>query len=110
MFSDESHFCLSSDSRRIRVWRQRGDKSNPAVTVGRLTARQRGIMAWGAIAYNSMSPLVRIQSIMTAQRYLDNVLRPRAIPYLPELSNAILQQDNARPHSARIWQHALRCI
>ncbi|KFM70864.1 hypothetical protein X975_22861, partial [Stegodyphus mimosarum] len=81
-FSDESRFCLSSDSRRIRVCRRRGDRSNRAVTAERPTAGQRGIIVLGAIAYDSRSPLVRIQGTMTAQRYLDNVLRPVAIPYL----------------------------
>ncbi|KFM76878.1 Transposable element Tc1 transposase, partial [Stegodyphus mimosarum] len=108
VFSDELRFCLSSDSRRIRVWRRCGDRSNPAVTVERLTARQRGIMVWGAIAYDSRSPLVRIQDTMTAQGYLDNVVRPVAIPDLQRLPNAIFQQDNARSHSARICQHALQ--
>ena len=83
MFSDESFFCLSNDSNHIRVWRRRGDRSNPAVTVERPIKRQRGIMVWGTIAYNSMSPLVRIQNSMTAQRYLDNVLRPASGSPLP---------------------------
>ncbi|KFM67742.1 Transposable element Tc1 transposase, partial [Stegodyphus mimosarum] len=107
VFSDESRFRLSSDSRRIRVWRRRGDRYIPAVTVERPTSRQRGIMVWRPIAYDSKSPLVRIQGTMTAQRYLDNVLRPMAIPYLQGLPN---EQDNARPHSARICQHALQGI
>ncbi|KFM57178.1 Transposable element Tcb1 transposase, partial [Stegodyphus mimosarum] len=67
-------------------------------------------MVWGAIAYDSRSSLVRIQGTMKAQRYLDNVLQSVAIPYLQGLPNANFQQDNARPHSARICQHALRCI
>ncbi|GFV97084.1 transposable element Tcb2 transposase [Trichonephila clavipes] len=93
---------------RIRAWRRRGERSNPAVTVERPNARQRGIMVWGAIAYDSTSPLVRIQGTLNAQRYVQNVLRPVAIPYLQGLPNAIFQQDNARPHTARISQHALR--
>ncbi|KFM57799.1 Transposable element Tc1 transposase, partial [Stegodyphus mimosarum] len=106
VFSDELRFCLSSDSCRIRVWRRHGDRSNPAVTVERPTARQRGIMLWGAIAYNSRPPLVCIQGTMTAQRYLDNVLRPVTIPYLQGLPNAMFKQDNARPQC----QHALQGI
>ncbi|UYV83923.1 hypothetical protein LAZ67_X000614 [Cordylochernes scorpioides] len=94
VFSDESRFCLSSDSRRVRVWRRRGERSNPAAIVERPTVRQRGIMVWGAIAYDSRSPLLRIQSTMTAQRYVDDVLRP----------------DNARPHTARISQQALQDV
>ncbi|UYV84058.1 hypothetical protein LAZ67_X001011 [Cordylochernes scorpioides] len=94
VFSDESRFCLSSDSRRVRVWRRRGERSNPAAIVERPTVRQRGIMVWGAIAYDSRSPLLRIQGTMTAQRYVDDVLRP----------------DNARPHTARISQQALQDV
>ncbi|UYV79831.1 hypothetical protein LAZ67_18000857 [Cordylochernes scorpioides] len=110
VFSDESRFCLSSDSRRVRVWRRRGERSNPSAIVERPTVRQRGIMVWGAIAYDSRSPLLRIQGTMTAQRYVDNVLRPVTLPYLQGVSNALYQQDNARPHTARISQQALQDV
>ncbi|UYV62057.1 hypothetical protein LAZ67_1007668 [Cordylochernes scorpioides] len=93
VFSDESRFCLSSDSRRVRVWRRRGERSNPAAIVERPTVRQRGIMG-----------------TMTAQRYVDDVLRPVTLPYLQGVPNALYQQDNARPHTARISQQALQDI
>ncbi|UYV84668.1 Transposase [Cordylochernes scorpioides] len=110
VFSDESRFCLSSDSRRVRVWRRRGERSNPAAIVERPTVRQRGIMVWGAIAYDSRSPLLRIQGTMTAQRYVDDVLRQVTLPYLQGVPNALYQQDNARPHTARISQQALQDV
>ncbi|UYV61211.1 K02A2.6-like [Cordylochernes scorpioides] len=110
VFSDESRFCLSSDSRRVRVWRRRGERSNPAAIVERPTVRQRGIMVWGAIEYDSRSPLLRIQGTMTAQRYVDDVLRPVTLPYLQGVPNALYQQDNARPHTARISQQALQDV
>ncbi|UYV68363.1 hypothetical protein LAZ67_5004075 [Cordylochernes scorpioides] len=110
VFSDESRFCLSSDSRRVRVWRRRGERSNPAAIVERPTVRQRGIMVWGAIAYDSRSPLLRIQGTMTAQRFVDDVLRPVTLPYLQGVPNALYQQDNARPHTARISQQALQDV
>ncbi|UYV71279.1 Transposase [Cordylochernes scorpioides] len=110
VFSSESRFCLSSDSRRVRVWRRRGERSNPAAIVERPTVRQRGIMVWGAIAYDSRSPLLRIQGTMTAQRYVDDVLRPVTLPYLQGVPNALYQQDNARPHTARISQQALQDV
>ncbi|UYV67487.1 hypothetical protein LAZ67_5000879 [Cordylochernes scorpioides] len=110
VFSDESRFCLSSDSRRVRVWRRRGERSNPAAIVERPTVRERGIMVWGAIAYDSRSPLLRIQCTMTAQRYVDDVLRPVTLPYLQGVPNALYQQDNARPHTARISQQALQDV
>ncbi|UYV84045.1 Transposase [Cordylochernes scorpioides] len=108
VFSDESRFCLSSDSRRVRVWRRRGERSNPAAIVERPTVRQGGIMVWGAIAYDSRSPLLRIQGTMTAQRYVDDVLRPVTLPYLQGVPNSLYQQDNARPQTARISQQALQ--
>ncbi|UYV75760.1 hypothetical protein LAZ67_13001256 [Cordylochernes scorpioides] len=110
VFSDESRFCLSSDSRRVRVWRRRGQRSNPAAIVERPTVRQRGIMVWGAIAYDSRSPLLRIQGTMTAQRYVDDVLRPVTLPYIQGVPNALYQQDNARPRTARISQQALQDV
>ncbi|UYV83633.1 hypothetical protein LAZ67_23001798 [Cordylochernes scorpioides] len=110
VFSDESRFCLSSDSRRVRVWRRRGERSNPAAIVERPTVRQGGIMVWGAIAYDSRSPLLRIRGTMTAQRYVDDVLRPVTLPYLQGVPNALYQQDNARPHTARISQQALQDV
>ncbi|UYV82428.1 hypothetical protein LAZ67_21002074 [Cordylochernes scorpioides] len=81
VFSDESRFCLSSDSRRVRMWRRRGERSNP-VAIG----------------------------TMTAQRYVDDVLRPVTLPYLQGVPNALYQQDNARPHTARISQQALQDV
>ncbi|UYV83613.1 hypothetical protein LAZ67_23001634 [Cordylochernes scorpioides] len=110
VFSDESRFCLSSDSSCVRVWRRRGERSNPAAIVERPTVRQHGIMVWGAIAYDSRSPLLRIQGTMTAQRYVDDVLRPVTLPYLQGVPNALYQQDNARPHTARISQQALQDV
>ncbi|GFX49299.1 transposable element Tcb1 transposase [Trichonephila clavipes] len=35
VFSDESRFCFFTDSQRIRVWRRRGERSNPALIVER---------------------------------------------------------------------------
>ncbi|UYV60864.1 Transposase [Cordylochernes scorpioides] len=110
VFSDESRFCLSSDSRRVRLWRRRGERSILAAIVERPTVRQRGIMVWGAIAYDSRSPLLPIQGTMTAQRYVDDVLRPVTLPYLQGVPNALYQQDNARPHTGRISQQALQDV
>ncbi|UYV79884.1 Transposase [Cordylochernes scorpioides] len=69
------------------------------------------VESWfGAIAYDSRSPLLRIQGTMTAQRYVDDVLRPVTLPYLQGVPNALYQQDNARLHTARISQQALQDV
>ncbi|GFU52381.1 transposable element Tcb1 transposase [Trichonephila clavipes] len=67
VFSDESRFNLSSDDNRIRVSRPRGERFNSVFALQRHTAPIAGVMVWGAIAYNTRSPLVLICCTMTAQ-------------------------------------------
>ncbi|GFT27247.1 hypothetical protein TNCV_5140521 [Trichonephila clavipes] len=43
-------------------------------------------------------------SSMHCQRYISEVLEPVVLSYLQGLATAIFQQDNARPHVARIVQ------
>ncbi|UYV63926.1 K02A2.6-like [Cordylochernes scorpioides] len=58
----------------------------------------------------STRTISRRLSTMTAQRYVDDVLRPVTLPYLQGVPNALYQQDNARPHTARISQQALQDV
>ncbi|EEZ98274.1 Transposable element Tc3 transposase-like Protein [Tribolium castaneum] len=101
VFSDESRFCLGMHDGRQRVRRVRGERRNVAFSVERPVARTVGVMIWGAIAYGSRSPLLFIEGSMTAQRYVQEVLEPVAVPYVQTIENASFQQDNATPHSAR---------
>ncbi|GFW84304.1 transposable element Tcb2 transposase [Trichonephila clavipes] len=65
-------------------------------------------MVWAAIAYNTRSLLVLVRAIMTAQRYVRDILQPHVLPVMQRLPGAIFQQDNARPHTARVSQDCLR--
>ncbi|GFW66012.1 transposable element Tcb1 transposase [Trichonephila clavipes] len=67
VFSDESRFNLSSDDNRVRVWRPRGKRLNPAFSLQLHTSPTVGVMVWGAIAYNTRSPLVLIRGTITTQ-------------------------------------------
>ncbi|GFU90078.1 transposable element Tcb1 transposase [Trichonephila clavipes] len=109
VFSDESRFVLRTDDNRVRVWRRPGERYNsPPYTVLRHTARTAGVMVWGAIAYDSRSTLIVMRGFLTGQRYVDDILRPHVGPCLNGLPGAIFQQDNARPHTARVAQDFLR--
>ncbi|GFT82455.1 transposable element Tcb1 transposase [Trichonephila clavipes] len=68
------------------------------------TGPARGIVVWGGIGYHSRIPLVRIADTLNCQRYIFEVLEPVVLPYLQGLATATFQQDNARPHGARIVQ------
>ena len=63
-------------------------------------------MVWGGIAHGIKSQLIIVAGNMTAVRYRDEILCPVAVP-LVQQCNLILQQDNARPHVARVCQDFL---
>ncbi|GFT39630.1 transposable element Tcb1 transposase [Trichonephila clavipes] len=67
-------------------------------------------MVGGAIAYNTRSPLVLIRRTMTAQRYVHDILQPHELLLMQRLPEAILQQDNSRPHTAKVSQDCLRTV
>jgi len=60
-------------------------------------------MVWGAISFDSRTPFVFIIGPLTAQRYVDDILRPVLLLFLLRCPRLVFQQDNARLHTA------LRC-
>ncbi|GFW49323.1 transposable element Tcb2 transposase [Trichonephila clavipes] len=93
-----------SDDNRVRVWRLRGERINPAFALQRHNAPTAGVMVWGVTANNTRSPLVLIRGTMTAQWYVHDMLQPHVLPLIPRLPGAIFQQDNAHPPTVRISQ------
>ncbi|GFU37726.1 transposable element Tcb2 transposase [Trichonephila clavipes] len=80
----------------------------PTPTVLRHTARTSDVMVWEAIAYNNQSTLIVMRGTLTGERYVHGILRPHVRPFLNGLPGAIFQQDNARPHAARVAHDFLR--
>ncbi|GFX98291.1 transposable element Tc3 transposase [Trichonephila clavipes] len=104
VFTDESRICLQHHDGRIRVWRHRGERILNSCVMHRHTGPESVIMVWGGIGYHSCTPLVRIVGTLNSQRYISEVLETDVLPYLQGSATAIFQQDNARPHVARIVQ------
>ncbi|GFX25326.1 transposable element Tcb1 transposase [Trichonephila clavipes] len=104
VFSDESRFVWGTHDNRVRVWRRPGERYISLHTLLSHTARTAGVMVWGAIAYDSRSTLIVMLGTLTGQRYVDNILRAHVGPFVNALPVAIFQQDNARPHTARVAQ------
>ncbi|GFS69269.1 transposable element Tcb1 transposase [Trichonephila clavipes] len=63
-----------------------------------------GIMVWGCNGYHSRTLLVRIAGTLNNHHYISELLESVVLSYLQSLSTAIFQQDNSRPHVARIIQ------
>ena len=69
------------------------------------------VMVWGGISVRGKTDLVIIEGNLNAERYRDEILEPVAIPYLRNMGpTAILQDDNARPHRARIIREYLQNV
>ncbi|GFX63047.1 transposable element Tcb1 transposase [Trichonephila clavipes] len=84
--------------------RLRGERMLNSCVMHLQTGSAPGIMVWGGIGYHSRTPLVCIAGTLNSHRYISEVLEPVVLPYLQGLSTAIFQQDNPRPHVARIVQ------
>ena len=66
-------------------------------------------MVWGGLSAHGRTPLVIIDGNLNAQRYLKEVVRPHVLPFVHgQRRNMTFQQDNARPHVARLIMNFLR--
>ena len=73
------------------------------------------IMVWGGIGLNVKLGSVIFQNLgsgrgngVTAARYIDQVLRPHAVPHFARHQNKTFQQDNAHAHTARATRDFLQ--
>ncbi|GFV68034.1 HTH_Tnp_Tc3_2 domain-containing protein [Trichonephila clavipes] len=99
VFSDGSRLQLCSDDHRRRVWRRPGQRADPTFTIARHTGHKQGVLVWGAISFDNQTPLVVIRGTLTAQRYVDDILRTVLLPFLLQYLDHILQKK--RPDDMR---------
>ncbi|GFV45047.1 transposable element Tcb2 transposase [Trichonephila clavipes] len=100
MFSDESRFSLSSDSRWVTIWRERGTRFEPRNITERHHFPSRGVMVWTGIMMDGCSDLHFFDTgSVTAQRYIDEVLEPYVHLFRGAVSpDFIFMDDNAPCH------------
>jgi hypothetical protein len=65
-----------------------------------------GVAQLWSVRYRLKSLLIVIAGNLTGVRYRDEILRPVAVPFVQQ-HHLIFQQDNARPHVARVCQDFL---
>lgn len=105
LFTDEARFCVDSNDRRDHVYRRRRERFADACV--RQRDRWGGVstMVWGGVHSSGKTDIVFFKTArgrgLNAQSYVVNVLRPVVLPYVRARPGMILQQDNARPHTAR---------
>ena len=59
------------------------------------------VMVWGGISFRGRTALVVVDGSHTGIRYRDEIIQTHVLPFVQQ-HNATLQQDNARPHVARV--------
>lgn len=109
LFSDESRFCLDHADGRERVWRRPGERYAECCIREQNPFPVASVMVWAGISCNYRTPLVVVDGNITARRYIDQILHPHMIPFMQQHRDVtVFQQDNARPHSARVTQAYLQ--
>ncbi|GFY28100.1 transposable element Tcb2 transposase [Trichonephila clavipes] len=99
MFNDESRFSLSSDSRRVTIWRERGTRFEPRNITERHHFPSKGVMVWAGIMMDGRTDHFFDTGSVTAQRYKDEVLEPYVRLFRGAVRpDFIFMDDNAPCH------------
>ncbi|GFV93125.1 transposable element Tc1 transposase [Trichonephila clavipes] len=103
-----NRFQLSSGDHRRCVWRRPGQRVYPAFPISRHTGSLPRVMVWDVIPFDSRCPLDVIKGTLTAQRYVNEILRTALLPFLLQYPGLIFQRDNASPHAVRVDMNCLK--
>lgn len=109
LWTDESRFALDFHDGRIRVRRLKNERYADCCILEHDRYGGGSLMVWAGIWWNNRTEIVVIPGTMTGARYLNEIVRPHVLPTVQE-NNLTLQQDNARPHTARIVMAELDAI
>ena len=103
LFTDESRFHLDSSDGRSRVYRRVGERYADACVIQRQSFGGGSVMVWGGITAHGRTSLVVVAGNLTGICYRDEIVQPYVIPFIQaQANNVTFQQDNARPHVARV--------
>ena len=96
--------CLTDDV-AFGVAEVRGMQTAPLLN---MTGMEEEVLwYWGGIFVRSRTELLVLNGALTGQRYINEVLQPVVLPFVKQ-HHVVLQDDNARPHRARIVQQFLQ--
>ena len=109
MFTDESRFSIQFNDGRVRVYRRPGERFADVNVRQRHRFGGGSVMVWGGISIHHRTPLYVVDGNLTGIRSLNEIIRPLVLPGIQQIGGgAVLQDDNARPHRARVVTDFLR--
>lgn len=109
LWSDESTFQIVFGNCGRRVLRTKEEKNHPDC-YRRKVQKPASVMVWGCISAQGMGNLHICEGTINAERYIQ-VLEQHMLPSKRRLFHGrpcLFQQDNAKPHSARVTTAWLR--
>ena len=74
-------FLLRPTDGRARVWRQRNTSFQDNHILGTTAFGGGGVTVWGCFSFDCKLDLYVLDGNLTGQKYRDNVLAPRVVPY-----------------------------
>ncbi|GFV99566.1 transposable element Tc1 transposase [Trichonephila clavipes] len=98
LFTDESRFSLSSDSHRIRIWRERGSRNHPSNIIERDRYGGRSVLVWGGIMLGSRTDLhIFDAGSVNGTRYCNEILLPYVRLFRGAMGLQFLFMDDNAP-------------
>ncbi|GFV39731.1 transposable element Tcb2 transposase [Trichonephila clavipes] len=98
LFTDESGLSLSSDSRRILIWRERGSRNHPSNIIERDRHGGRGVLFWGGIMLGSRTDLhIFDAGSVNGTRYCNEILLPYVRLFRGAMGLRFLFMDDNAP-------------
>lgn len=109
LFTDESRFSATSDSRRHLIWREVGTRFYPSNIVEKDRYGGPGVMVWGGIMLNGRTDLhIFDTGSVTGDRYCQEVILPHVRLFRGAIgADFLFMDDNARPHRTHAVQQLL---
>lgn len=103
LWSDESKFEVFGTKRRVFVRRRPGERMKDQNVVQTLKHGGGNIMVWGCFGGGHIGSLIKIDSTMTKEVYLQ-ILKDHGVPTGTQLigERFVYQQDNDPKHTAKI--------
>ena len=86
---------------RIRVYRRRNECFSSSCVQEVDSLGGGSVMMWAAISNDRKTNLVHVPGNLTTVRYRDDIIQPHLM-HVIDRQRGLFQQDNARPHTARV--------
>jgi len=102
IYSDESSFCLYSNSHCKRVWRLPGTRYQSQNVLPKVKFGGGKIMVWGCITRDGVGPLISVKGHINQESY-KKILEDHFLPWFLSLPNGyVFQEDNAPVHNGHM--------